>query len=147
MKKIFVIGAQTKVKNNNNKLFNIYKAAIENSTKNFQIILPEVIKEHSDEFLRTTQNASLKDSLTEMTRYDLQEILSADLIVADVSIPSTGLGIEICTALSNDRKVLFFANSKSNVSMLLIGFISENKINWYKNTKELTQKLIKIFKN
>lgn len=145
MKKIFIIGAQIQIKNNNEQLFNIYKNAIEKNSKDVQIVLPEDIKIHSDNFQLTTPNASLSDNVKEMARYDLQQILSSDLIVADISRPSTGLGIEICTALSNNKKVLFFANSKSRVSMLLIGYMDKNKINWYKNKKELKIKLNKIF--
>ena len=78
-------------------------------------------------FQLTTPNASLSDNVKEMARYDLQQILSSDLIVADISRPSTGLGIEICTALSNNKKVLFFANSKSRVSMLLIGYMDKKQ--------------------
>lgn len=137
MKKVFIIGSVTKVSKRGQKIFDTYKNIVQANLKNAQIILPEDIKNYRIKYRLYNPDASISDTTAAMVDYDLQQIVSSDLLIADVSRASTGLGIEIVTAKSNNKEIIYFANAKSVVSMMLLGYIHPSKINWYKNQKEL----------
>ena len=59
-------------------------------------------------------------------RHDIDCVKSCDAVVAEVSFPSTGLGIEIATALQNGKKVLAFAKTEARVSRMVQGIADKN---------------------
>lgn len=57
----------------------------------------------------------------ELTRRDLGWLEQADCLVAEVSTPSHGVGIEVMVALSAGKPVLAIAHAEARVSRLLSG--------------------------
>lgn len=71
------------------------------------------------EFLGTTAGDSAA-----VFKHDINQVKTCDLLLAECSHPSTGLGFEIATALDHHRPVLAVARSDANVSRLILGINS-----------------------
>jgi 2'-deoxynucleoside 5'-phosphate N-hydrolase len=69
--------------------------------------------------------SELKEKLSDRDIHarDLDWIIEADVLVADVSLPSLGVGYEIAYAFYNQHKtIMVFALEGSNVSAMITGF-------------------------
>lgn len=53
--------------------------------------------------------------------WDVQCVKSADFFIADVSLPSTGLGIELGVAYEMKKPVLLIANKDAKVALMVEG--------------------------
>ncbi|MEM7823489.1 MAG: nucleoside 2-deoxyribosyltransferase [Candidatus Aenigmatarchaeota archaeon] len=65
----------------------------------------------------------LKITSKKAFKININLIKKADIVLADVSYPSTGVGFEICFALLNNKRVICFSNIKKlkNVSIMITG--------------------------
>jgi hypothetical protein len=91
--------------------------------------------------------AELKEKLsdTEIHARDLDWIIEADVLVADVSLPSLGVGYEIAYAYYVEHKgILVFANSEANVSAMITGFCGVNR---YDNPQEFLATCLNVLKD
>lgn len=68
------------------------------------------------EYLGTTEGSAL-----DVFTHDIQCVKDCDMVLAEVSYPSTGVGIEIVTALQAGKKVLAFAKQEAKVSRMVLG--------------------------
>ena len=77
---------------------------------------------------------------------DMNWLLSSDMVVAEVSNPSLGVGYEIGRAIENDIRVicLFNSGSNKNLSAMINGTEKINVIN-YISFEDLKMKLDLIF--
>lgn len=57
-------------------------------------------------------------------RHDIGQVKTCDLLLAECSQPSTGLGFEIATALHYKKPVLAVAKTEAKVSRLILGITS-----------------------
>jgi nucleoside 2-deoxyribosyltransferase len=71
---------------------------------------------------------------------DYSELKSCDLIIADVSEPSHGVGFEIGTSYSLDLKIILLLEKGKNVTKLLQGMPNTIIIK-YENLKDLLKNL------
>ena len=78
-------------------------------------------------------------------RDDYNEIESSDIIIADVSEPSHGVGIEIGLSYCLGLKRILLVEKGKKVSAMARG-IPETTLIEYENEKELIDKLCLIFK-
>ena len=62
----------------------------------------------------------------EIYKHDLDCLQKCDLVLAEVSQPSTGVGFEIATALGLGKKVLAAAAEDAIVSRMIMGIIHPN---------------------
>jgi nucleoside 2-deoxyribosyltransferase len=69
-------------------------------------------------------------------------IASSDAVIAEVSFPSTGQGIELGWADSQEKPILCFYRTDSNISSA-VRFISNNLIE-YESVNDMLQKLQQI---
>ena len=57
-------------------------------------------------------------------KHDIENVKTCDLLLAECSHPSTGLGFEIATALAGHRPILAVAKKDAKVSRLILGINS-----------------------
>ena len=82
----------------------------------------EVLTEHiGDESMIGIEGESLSDD--EIYERDMGWLLESDIIIAEVTVPSIGVGYEIGRAIGAKKPVLclFDANSSNNLSAMIAG--------------------------
>jgi hypothetical protein len=69
-------------------------------------------------------------------------VKNCDMLIAEVSHPSIGLGIEIATALSLGKKVLALAKPEALVSRMVLGIDNQNfQFHRYQTIEEIISKI------
>lgn len=113
------------------------KEFIISNFKDIEVITPHDIDIFRDNYKKEHSNADFKECNRAMVEYDLQAVQNCDLMIANVSKRSLGLGIEIGTLLSKvDRRILFVAEDGASVTNMIDGAYNE-PIHYYKNMDEL----------
>lgn len=131
MKKILITGS---VINSNNKSKKTYEKLVNICIENkYEVSSP----------LDT-----MKFTGTDEERYKraMRLVDSADIIIAEMSIPSTGQGMELQQAIINDIPILILANDGSNISGLIKGSKQVIDILYYDDIDKIKQKIIEIIK-
>jgi len=104
-----------------------------------------VLTEHlgSDEIIETKDRA-LSDK--EIHDRDLQWIVESDLLVAEVTVPSLGVGYEIGRAIEMGKPVLclFQQDSEYTISAMISGSDSV-EMNYYKSLEEVNDLFAAFF--
>ncbi len=103
-----------------------------------------LVSEHVASTKLEEAEAKLTDE--EIFRSDTGFIEECDCLVAEVTIPSTGVGYEICYAVSKGKRVLCIYNEGANVSAMVLGNRHLSSLQ-YMNIKDLEKSLILYFKN
>jgi hypothetical protein len=80
-----------------------------------------------------------KSKCTPKERYvtALNNVKWADFVIAEVSRPSTGVGIELAEASLHKKFIIFVAKKGSNVSGLVLGLKSERELYFYEKVSDL----------
>ncbi len=86
------------------------------------------------------EEAEAKLTEEEIFRSDVRFIDECDCLVAEVTIPSTGVGYEICYAVSRGKRVLCLYKEGANVSAMVLGNGRVTPI-LYGDMEELSQSL------
>lgn len=81
-----------------------------------EVLTPHVIAE-----VEQPSEGALSD--TQLAARDLELLARADCLIAEVSTPSHGVGIEVVTALRLGKPVLALAHTQARVSRLLAGLL------------------------
>ncbi|WP_292485024.1 nucleoside 2-deoxyribosyltransferase [Methanohalobium sp.] len=90
-------------------------------------------------------DSNLEDTESEMSEQEVYNrdaglIDKSDLLIAEVSVPSIGVGYEICYAISKNLPVICLYKSGSNVSSMVLGNTYDKLIvAQYLNTDELNK--------
>ncbi len=103
-----------------------------------------LVSEHVASTKLEEAEAKLTDE--EIFRSDIGFIEECDCLVAEVTIPSTGVGYEICYAVSKGKRVLCIYKEGANVSAMVLGNRHLSSLQ-YMNIKDLEKSLILYFKN
>jgi len=74
---------------------------------------------------------------------DIGSVKESDILVAEISSPSHGVGMEIMQAYVSNRKIILLAREGSNISFLVRG-VPGSTIVEYKNYEDLEENLKKI---
>ena len=119
--KCYILGAVSGASENSIKIFGIYKAAL--NKKNEVLGTP-------------IETSKFNGSNSERFLIAKNSIQSSDLVIADLSQASTGVGIELAMAHLLNKKILCFAKTGSKVSGLALGMI-ENSVIFYKDSEDL----------
>ena len=79
---------------------------------------------------------------------DMNWLLESDIVIAEVTNPSLGVGYEIGRAIENDKKVVCLYKVKENkkISAMILGSNKIKSFN-YRNLHELENFLNKIFQS
>ena len=107
----------------------------------------EVLTEHlGEKDLTVVGESTLSDK--QIHNRDMKWLLESDLMVAEVTNPSLGVGYEIGRAIESNKKIfcLFRGISKNKLSAMISGSNHVNIIN-YNNLNSLKKKLAKLFPN
>jgi nucleoside 2-deoxyribosyltransferase len=88
------------------------------------------------------------DDMRTLYNMDIKAVESADLIIAEVSYPSHGVGMEVMHAVHCGKPVLAIAQEGKMVSRMLRGIDYEKfRFNWYKDYEDLEILLESYFKD
>ncbi|MFA6514908.1 MAG: nucleoside 2-deoxyribosyltransferase [Candidatus Paceibacterota bacterium] len=107
----------------------------------------EVISEFvADKSLTSYGSPNMTDK--EIYNRDISYIMESDIIIADVSVPSLGVGYEIAYAEKLNKNIFCLYNKKEDkkVSAMIAGN-SNCKVSHYSNKEEVLDILKNIFKN
>ena len=101
----------------------------------------EVLTEHvGSDKLMSEGESRLSD--TSIHDRDMSWLLESDLIIAEVTNPSLGVGYEVGRAIENNKKIfcLYRTGSKNNLSAMISGSEGVNVVE-YENFNSLKKKL------
>lgn len=129
MKKCLVLGAVTGNEEEGKRLWLTYKNS---DLKNY---FPTIDTPY--------ETAQFKGTDIERASRAEELMLETDLVIADVSTPSLGAGMELGMALMLKKTVILFAREGQKVSALATGFFGE--VNFYSSPEDLQKKLALIF--
>ena len=106
------------------------------ASEEFKVEIKELKKTLSPKFEIIQQDEPALDTPRKMFEFDTNSIKGCDLLLAECSLPSIGLGFEIATALQHNKPVLAIMNQAAKVSKFILGIsdhrfslVSYNSIN------------------
>ncbi|MGC8972358.1 MAG: nucleoside 2-deoxyribosyltransferase [bacterium] len=76
---------------------------------------------------------------------DINAVKDSDILLAEISMPSHGVGMEIMQAYVNNKRIILVAREDANISFLVRGIPNAIFLE-YKDHSELEEKLRKILK-
>lgn len=76
---------------------------------------------------------------------DINVVKESDILLAEISKPSHGVGMEIMQAYISNKKIILVAKEDSNISFLVRGIPNAILLE-YRDYKDLEEKLRKILK-
>lgn len=86
------------------------------------------------------------NDMREVFRMDKAAVESADIIIAEVSYPSHGVGMEVMHAVNLRKPILAIAQEGKKVSRMIQGIDFEGfQFSWYKDLEDLDSILNKYF--
>lgn len=103
-------------------------------------LIKQTLIDKCDKLYTPLETMSFMGSNRERFLRAQKSITDADIIFADVSLPSTGQGMELMLAKQLRKKVVCIAESGSKVSGLILGAFKE--VFYYSSQKELKTFLI-----
>lgn len=149
--KVAILGAVHGTSESERLIFETYKAAVLIKLKDAEIVSFDKIFEHKNNYIKFNPNANESQILKDMVSFDLNEVNSADIVLADISQRSTGLGIELAELSKRlyDKslkplKLYLFAKEDLSVSDMIKGYFANTKIINYKSAEDLAEILDKL---
>jgi nucleoside 2-deoxyribosyltransferase len=92
---------------------------------------------------KSLEKIEAKMSEEEIFQKDTNWIEESDCVIAEVTIPSTGVGYEICHAVSHQKPVLCIYEERAKVSAMVLGNTSKYvTAKSYSDKKQLEEILI-----
>jgi len=141
MKKVFILGAYFNTSESDTNAYPLIANIFKKYFKNVEVIVPTDIEEYKNNY--KLANPETPDQLVDkaMVDFDLSQIKAADLLFADVTNKSTGVGIELGIAKENNKNIVFCAKKNSKISNMVFGAFPDKTINYYETISDL-EKLI-----
>ena len=137
IKNIFLAGAYTGIDKNKLSIYAELKQFILSIDKNFNIVNVDDVDNYKKDYQVNHPNASSKDVEIAMVKYDIDFVKNCDLIIANLTNKSIGVGIELGIAFELNKNVLLVAESGSTISNMVLGCFQNNEIHFYKDLVEL----------
>ena len=137
IKNIFLAGAYTGIDKNKLSIYAELKHFILCIDKNFNVVNMYDVDNYIKDYQVNLPNASFKDVEIAMVKYDIDFVKNCDLIIANLTNKSIGVGIELGIAFELNKNVLFVAESGSTISNMVLGCFQNNEIYFYKDLVEL----------
>ncbi|MEM1575412.1 MAG: nucleoside 2-deoxyribosyltransferase [Nitrososphaerota archaeon] len=85
----------------------------------------------------------------DILKRDIEGVLKSDMLIAEVSNPSHGVGMEVAIAFLSGKKIILIKNKDSKLSYMLQGILDKELIE-YTSKEDIKEKLsekLKILKN
>ena len=146
IKKVFIIGAVTGVEDTVSAYDELGNVVI-SVLGDVELITPNTIFAYRDNYILHHKSATEEEINYNMVKFDLEQVATADLVVGDLTIKSTGVGIELGTIKDLDNKKIFFAKEDEVVSNMVLGAFPKVKVIRYKDFEDFKLKLKKALKN
>lgn len=134
----FILGAVTGASEYHLSKFNIYQKTIKNVFSNSKIIDYRDILDYKKEISLDFSSFEINKK---MANFDLEQVKNSDILIADISSLSTGLGIELGIALTYKKKIIFCFEKNTNVSTMITGTFYNSSFIEYEDLKDLENKL------
>ncbi|MEM2987287.1 MAG: nucleoside 2-deoxyribosyltransferase [Nitrososphaerota archaeon] len=125
------------IANRNLEIAKIIAETIEN--EGYEIISKWVLEE----------NLKIYVSPRDILKRDIEGVLKSDMLIAEVSNPSHGVGMEVAIAFLSGKKIILVKNEDSKLSYMLQG-IPNKEIIEYTSKEDMKEKLsekLKFLKN
>ncbi len=145
--KIFIVGAVSSASEQQLSKYKVYKQVLTDVFDDLSLTTPDDIWDYRLKCIAENPNASKIDIDNMMTNFDLQKVRESDLLVGDLSVRSTGMGIELGVANENKVKAIFFFEEGTEISNMITGTFKGSKFVSYKDLTELSKKLKNELKN
>ncbi|MEM5794119.1 MAG: nucleoside 2-deoxyribosyltransferase [Candidatus Aenigmatarchaeota archaeon] len=138
--KVFVAGRLDQSKPENQKIYEIIAEVCE--SLGFEVWLPhrDTRKEMKKIFLEA------EEIVKNLYNFDLEKVKSCDLVIAELTNPSFGVGAELRICDEYDIDVIAIAKEDANVSVTIIGNPAIKKFFRYKELNDLKVKLESLLK-
>ncbi len=144
MKKIFIVGSVTGTTEAQKQKFSIYEKVAQQFYPTAIIDTPQTIMNYRDRYITQNREASERQVLQAMVNYDMQEIMSSELILCDATLRSFGVGMELATAKRYHIPVIFFAEKGADVSKMILGAFEKSFVHFYENDEDLENILYQV---
>ena len=145
IKKVFIIGAVTGVEDTVSAYDELGKVVV-SVLGDVELITPNTIFDYRNNYILHHKTATEEEINYNMVKFDLEQVSTADLVVGDLTLKSTGVGIELVTISNLDNKKIFFAKEGEVVSNMVLGTFPKNKVIRYKTFDDFKEKLKKELK-
>lgn len=146
IKKVFIIGAVTGVEDSVWAYDELGKV-VTSVLGDVELITPNTIFDYRNNYILHHKSATEEEINYNMVKFDLEQVAAADLIVGDLTVKSTGVGIELGTIQNLDNEKIFFAKQNEVVSNMVLGAFPNTKVIRYKDFEDFKIKLKQALKN
>lgn len=137
--KLAILGAVTGTAAEEYSIFDTYFDVAKKYFDKKDIFVPASLEEFRLEYQAKHKSAEKAEVLSKMVEFDFECVSNSDIVIADISRGSTGLGMELvrCT----QKKICFFAKEGAVVSDMVEGLFPEAPIVRYTTPQDLARKL------
>lgn len=142
--KVAILGAVHGTSEKDRLIFETYKAAVSLKYEDATIITSKVIFKHKDDFKAANPKATEEEVLADMVSFDLNEVKTSDMVLADVSLRSIGVGLELAQLTNSKARLILFCKSDCTYSDMVKGAFPNSKVYKYDNADTLAEILNEI---
>lgn len=135
--KIFIGGAFFNTSKKDVNIYSYIAKILKEILPNVTIIEPNTIEFFRKNYEQTHPDISKKDIDKAMVDYDLEQVKSCSLFIADITNKSTGLGLELGILKEHNKKVVFIARSNSEISKMVLGAFYDTEIYYYSSLNDV----------
>lgn len=141
-------GQNVKVMNNINNIMitGAITSAKEDSLEIYEI-LTEELKQYSNKIYSPLDTIKFKGTAEEMYTRVMTILKETDLVIAEMSNPSTGQGMELQEAVRLDIPIIIVAKEGSKISSTVLGSGKVKKTFFYNNKEDIKGNLKNILEN
>ena len=145
--KVFIAGAVSFAGEGQLSKYDVYKRILTEMVGDLSLTTPDDIWAYREKCIAENPKATKIEIDNMMTDFDLQRVRESDLLVCDLSVRSTGMGIELGVAHENRVKTIFCFEEGVEISNMITGTFKGSKFICYKDLVELAKKLKKELQN
>ena len=136
---IFLAGSVSGADEKQLEKYGIYEKVLKPFGK---VIAPKDIDKFIEKCKKEKTTFSQKQLDKIIVEYDLTQVKTSELVVCDLTLNSTGVGIELGVAKTNNIPVIFCYQKGTNISTIVRGAFFDSTFIEYKNIEQLQEKLI-----
>lgn len=140
---VFILGAVTGASEYHLSKFNTYQKTIKSVFQKAKIIDYRDILDYKKEISSDSSDFEINKQIA---NFDLEQVKNSNILIADISSLSTGLGIELGIALTYKKKIIFCFEKNTNISTMITGTFYDMTFIEYEDVKDLGNKLSKELK-
>lgn len=115
----------------------------EESLKIYQILVEE-LSQYASNIYSPIDTIKFKGSSEEMYERVMKMLQSTDLVIAEMSSPSTGQGMELQEAVRLNIPIIVIAKNGSKISSTVLGSRKIKKVIFYNEKEEIREKILEI---